>query len=199
MFIEDNIDDSSLLLKIADGNHKAFSTLFYQYRNKIYSYALKICQSEFLAEEIVQDVFLKIWTDRANITHIANIGAYLMVMARNQSLQVLKRIALEAQSNHIRNIDWSETGSPTEDYIDYKETRLVLEQAMSRLPSQQKLVYHMCHLEGMKQHEVASQLSISKLTVKAHLRQAVKTVREVVLANTNLMLFFIIVNQWFKN
>jgi RNA polymerase sigma-70 factor (family 1) len=196
MFNKDIDQEKELLAKIANGDHIAFKILFNRYQNKIYSYALKICQSQFLAEEIVQDVFLNVWTGRENILHIANIGAYLMVMAKNQALQVLKRIAIEAHCNNIKNIEWSELNRQTENELDYKETSLLLEKAISRLPSQQKLVYHMCQLEGMKQQEVANQLSISRLTVKAHLRQAVKTVRAIVLADTTLIAIFIVVNQF---
>lgn len=187
-------DEKSLLRKIADGNHRAFTTLFNKCYNRVYAYAMKICQSEFVAEEIVQDVFMKVWINRANLPGIENIGGYILIMARNQALQALKKIALETHCNAIKNLDWTELNKETENYINYKDTKLILDKAIAALPSQQKLVYHMCHLEGMKHQDIASQLSISRLTVKVHLREAVKKVREIVLSNTSFV-FFIIVNQ----
>lgn len=194
MFIKDIDNEKELLLKMADGHHMAFNTLFYHYHDKIYNYALKICQSEVVAEEVVQDVFMKVWLGKENAAAIENIGAYLMVMCRNHCFLILKRTALEVRCNADKNTHWTELDRDTENYLDYKETRMILEKALSSLPKQQKLVYHLCHVEGMKQQEVASQLSISRLTVKAHLRQAVKTVRAIVTANAG-MLFFILVNQ----
>ncbi|EHQ31164.1 RNA polymerase sigma-70 factor [Mucilaginibacter paludis] len=190
-------NEKSLVAKIAEGNHKAFTSLFKNCYNKVYSYAMKICQSEFVAEEIVQDVFMKIWINKASLPGIENIGGYIFTMTRNQALQALKKIALETHCNAVKNLDWTELDKQTENYINYKDAKMILDKAIATLPSQQKLVYHMCHMEGMKHQEVANQLSISRLTVKVHLRQAVKTVREIVLSNTSF-LFFLIVNQLFE-
>ena len=174
-------DEKYLLLQIADGSHVAFRTLFEAYYNKVYSYALKVVQSEALAEEALQEVFMKIWINRTNLDQIDNFGGYLRVMSRNQTLQILKRIALEEHCLTISNIDWTELHKETESYINYNDTKRLLDKAVNTLPPRQKLIYTMCQIEGMKQKEVASKLSISHLTVKAHLRQAVHTVKSLLL------------------
>lgn len=171
-------NDIYILYKVSCGNASAFAELFNAYKNITYSYAIKICQSTALAEEVVQDVFMNIWINRANLTDVENFGGYLRVITRNQTLQVLRRIATENRCQAKSTENWQELHNETESAIYYNESRDILNKALESLPPQQKLVYQMCHLQGMKQREVAEQLHISPLTVKAHLRQAVQRVRE---------------------
>jgi RNA polymerase sigma-70 factor (family 1) len=174
-------NEKHLLLQIADGSHTAFRTLFDAYYNKVYSYAFKVVQSAALAEEAVQEVFMKIWINREQLGQIDNFGGYVRIMARNQTLQILKRLALEAHCHSIKNIDWTELHKETESYINYNDTKRLLDKAVNTLPPQQRLIYTMCQIDGMRHKEVASRLSISHLTVKAHLRQAVHTVKSLLL------------------
>jgi RNA polymerase sigma-70 factor (ECF subfamily) len=90
------------------------------------------------------------------------------------------------------NLDWTEQQKETENHIYYNDTKKILDKALSALPPQQKLIYNMCHLQGMKQQEVASQLHISRFTVKAHLRQAVQTVRSIVLVDSHLLIIILL-------
>jgi RNA polymerase sigma-70 factor (family 1) len=190
-------NEKTLLIAVVQNDPTAFELLFKKYHDKVYSYSIKICQSPSQAEEIVQDVFMKVWMNRAGLPDIENFGAYIRIMARNQALQVLKRIALETRCYAVMNQDWTEQQKETEDYIYYNDTKKILDRAMSSLPPQQKLIYNLCHLQGMKQQEVANQLHISRLTVKAHLRQAVQTVRSVVLVDSHILVA-IILSQFFR-
>jgi RNA polymerase sigma-70 factor (family 1) len=190
-------NEKALLVKVAQSNSAAFEFLFKKYHDKVYSYSIKICQSTLQAEEIVQDVFIKVWINRVSLPDIENFGAYIRMMARNQALQVLKRIALETRCHAAMYQDWTEQQKETENYIYYNETKKILDRALSTLPPQQKLIYNMCHLQGMKQQEVANQLHISRLTVKAHLRQAVQTVRSVVIVESHILIA-IILSQLFR-
>jgi len=171
-------NDVDLLYKVSKGDANGFAMLFNTYKNITYSFAVKICQSAVLAEEIVQDVFMNIWTNRECLAEVENFGAYLRVITRNKTLQVLRQIAAENRRHAISTINWQEEHNDTEGAIFYNESREILNKALEALPPQQKLIYQMCHLQGMKQQEVADQLHISPLTVKAHLRQAVRRVRE---------------------
>lgn len=173
------VEDEKLLLnKVSEGNEIAFGTIFNYYRNKIYGYALTICQSQLQAEEIVQNVFLQIWINRAGLRNIENFAAYVRIMARNEALQFLRRLAIENRHQNTVALDWTELDNDTEQSLHFNEAKRMLDTVLDALPPQQKLVYNMCHLQGMKQQEVAAELHISPLTVKAHLRQAVKKVRK---------------------
>lgn len=170
-------DEKLILAKIAGGNQQAFGILYHSYKNKVYGYALKILQSETLAQEIVQETFIKLWLKRESLDSIENFGAFLRVIVRNDTLNALKKIALQQKNYQQIHQTSTEADSATENAIQYRETKRLLDLAIESLPKQQKLVYNLCHVEGLKQKEVAEQLKISPLTVKVHLREAIKSIR----------------------
>lgn len=170
-------DEEVLLAEIARGDHHAFRVLFDQYHRKVYSYAIKFLRSETLAQEIVQEVFINIWLSRARMTQINNFGGYLRVTTKNLTLNVLKKIALDFKVNNPQINNWTEVDNDTEHNIQLNETRALLNAAILKLPKQQRLIYQMCHIDGLKHKDAAEQLNISPLTVKAHLRDATKTIR----------------------
>src|SRR6478735_11143470 len=86
-------NEKELLALIAKGDEIAFSKLFFQFKDRIYSIAFKLTKSTIAAEEIVQEVFLKIWLKRASLTEIENFSAYLFIIARNDVYKGLKQIA----------------------------------------------------------------------------------------------------------
>lgn len=187
------VEDEKLLLnKVSEGNEIAFETIFNAYRNKVYGYALAICQSQTQAEEIVQNVFLQIWVNRSGLSGVDNFAGYVRIMARNEGLQFLRRLAVENRHQASIAQNWTETNNETELTLQFNEARRMLDNALENLPPQQKLVYNMCHLQGMKQHEVAAELQISVLTVKAHLRQAVLKVRKSMYVKVGAIVLFVL-------
>lgn len=192
-------DEKNLLDLISKANQHAFRMLFNLYNNKVYSYAVKLLKSEAAAEEVVQDVFLNIWVNKENLPNIQNFGGYLRQVTRNYALTALRKIARENLAFSRKNHDWKDIDLQTENYISTKEIQETLNQALETLPPQQKLIFKMCRLEGMKQAEVAQQLDISIPTVKTHLRLASQTVKNYMRlhGDLGLIVFFISVNQVF--
>ncbi|WP_316838857.1 RNA polymerase sigma-70 factor [Pedobacter gandavensis] len=185
-------EDKELLQLASTGDTKAFSLIFHRYSPKIYSYALKIVKSATLAEEIAQEVFVKIWNLEAQLSEIANLDAYLRVLTRNHTLKVLRRMALEIKASRLMAYDYQEDHNETEEYIIFKDSEKILNQAIEKLPAQQKLVYSLCHQEGLKYEEVAERLNISKLTVKTHMQHALRFLRNYVSTHTDIAIVVIL-------
>ena len=189
-------DEKLILAKIAKGDQQAFGILFDFYRNKVYGYALTILQEDTAAEEIVQDVFIKLWIRRKILLTIENFGGFLRTTTRNETLNALKKIASEQKNYQIANQNKSDIDSGTENEIQFRETKKLLDAAIEKLPPQQKLVYNLCHIEGLKQKDVAEKLNLSPLTVKTHLRDAVKSIKNYLMLHDEikavpLLLFFL--------
>lgn len=167
---------------IAQGNEAAFTELFYRYRNKIYSIAFDLTDSESIAEEIVQDVFLKIWLRRASLPGVEHFTAYLFTITRNEVFTVLKKIArkqlIENAASEINPLFYIDT----EERISEKEYRAILLQALEKLSVQQRQVYHLIKEEGLTREQAALKLGISQETVKTHLAQAMRNIRAYCLA-----------------
>jgi RNA polymerase sigma-70 factor (family 1) len=170
-------DLKSLVTAVASGNQKAFRALFDLYSPKIFSFALKLTRSESTAEEIVQDVFMKIWINRNALHEIAYFPSYLYVITRNHSFNLLKKIAQEKKAGMEMLGQQSELHEETEQTIIYGDYQHILNNVIERLPPQQKLVYGMCHGQGLKYEEVAQRLNISRFTVKTHMQQALRTIK----------------------
>ena len=131
---------------------------------------------------------MNIWINREKLAKIQNFGGYLRVITRNQALQILRRLAIENRCQEKSTENWQEQHNETESVIAYNESYHILNKALETLPPQQKLVDQLCQLQGLKNGEVAEQLHISPLTVKAHLRQAVQRVRASFTMETILMI-----------
>ncbi|SMC59631.1 RNA polymerase sigma-70 factor [Pedobacter africanus] len=185
-------EEKTLLYQISTGDEKVFSVFFHRYSPKVYTYALKIVKSESLSEEITQEVFVKIWNLGEQLNSIENLDAYLRVFTRNQTLKVLRRLALEVRTNKMMAPGYTETHNETEEYIIFKDSEKILNQGIAQLPAQQKLVYLLCHQEGLKYEEAAERLNISKLTVKTHMQHALRFLRNYVSTHTDIAVLVIL-------
>jgi RNA polymerase sigma-70 factor (family 1) len=171
-------DLNALVKRIVDGDEQAFSIVFLDYSHKIYCYALRLTRSESMAEEIVQEVFMKIWLNKELLVAVEQFEPYLYRTARNHTFNMLRQIAFERNAREAIGKELSESGNEVQETLllsdDYQ---LVLDRALDQLPPQQRLVYSLCHQQGLKYEEVAGQLNISRLTVKTHMQQALRTIR----------------------
>lgn len=169
-------DEQQLLVQIAEGDTRAFQKIYDEYRNQIYSFSFKFLHREELAQELVQDVFTKIWLVRTSLAGVQNIGGFLYTVARNMALSRLRRMATEQQAYHQIGKSMSESNL-TDDDVLHRDYQKLLKQVIETLPTQQKAVYLMSREQGMSRQEIAEALNISPNTVKAHLSAATDTLR----------------------
>lgn len=170
-------NEIELILLVSQGDVKAFSLIFYHYKDKLYSYALRLTGEEELAEEMVQDVFLKIWLNREELKKIDSFDAYLYTVIRNKSYNAIKRRVHEAVILKELSRNMTELQNSTEETVIVNNYQKLLQQVINQLPPQQKLIYDLSRIHGLKHQEIAEQLQISKNTVKVHLVKALHTIR----------------------
>ena len=184
-------NEKKLLSLISKGDETAFEKLFVHYKNRIFTFAFKLTKSTIIAEEIVQDVFLKIWLIRVELNNIQNFGGYLFFVTRNDVYKVLKGIARDHKIALLKEEDQSPADHNTADLLMEKEYSRLLQNAIDRLPSQQKQVYYLIKDQGLKRNEVAHQLHIQPETVKFHLTQAMKNIRAFCMLHLGMFAGFI--------
>lgn len=162
---------------MALGDQAAFTKLFLHYRDLVYTTALRVTASAIEAEEIVQDVFVKIWTIRAELPGVINLDAFIFTIARNHTFNALKRLLRERE----RTGAWPEREelSPVAPEVatDAREFMQALHEAINKLPPQQKQVYLLIKDEELTKAQVAERMGISPNTVKSHFDAAVRAVR----------------------
>ena len=169
--------ERALLLLASQADENAFSTLFHLYKHKLYAYLLRLTESEMLAEDIVQDVFMKLWKDHETLAEIDNFAAYLFRMSKNHLVNHFRRMSHETLIISELFLVNSSSCNHTEEIISLKETEKLLEDIVDKLPAQQKSVYRLSRHEGRTHDEIANLMKISPNTVKNHIVQAMATIR----------------------
>ena len=192
MFKNTSYNEEELLAFIAQGDELAFTRLFDNYRDRIYSIAFKISHSTTIAEEIVQDVFLKIWLRRDRLIEVENFNAYLFVITRNHVYKSLKQIAKNYELTAFTEKDHLAGDNNSEDLVMEKEYDSLLKKAIDRLPNQQKQVYQYIKEKGLKREEAAGLLHLSPETVKYHLAEDMKNIRTFCILHLDMFIGFII-------
>lgn len=166
-----------LLSRIADGDEKAFSELFYQYLPVLKSFALKFTKSDYAAEEIIQNSFLKIWLNRDKLEEVENIKAYLYKYVSNECLSYLRTVLRQEKATSHHKNQHSDYNNDTIDAIDLNDLSRVIQAAVDSLPDQRKKIYQLSRGEGKTIPEIADQLNLSPNTVKNALVIALKAIR----------------------
>jgi RNA polymerase sigma-70 factor (family 1) len=170
-------NENALLERVVQGDESAFRIVFDHYRDAIFAFALKVTRHESIAEEIVQDVFLKIWINRSGLGDVRNFADFLYIIARNHTFNSLRSLARERKLLIDTSVDLQIAGVSTEAIIVQRDYDRLLLQAVAQLPPQQKLVYTLGRQQGLSREEIAAQLHISPGTVKVHMAQALRTLR----------------------
>lgn len=157
-----------------------FTAYFRTYETPLYYFALKTVQSELLARDIIQEVFIKLWSRREQFNQIENIEDYLYRMVRNKVVDVLRQLANDRRlrADYFDGRSWEE--SSLFDTISAKEYEIALAEAINQLPSQRRLIYQLSQVEGRSRKEIAEELDISPSTVKNQLTAALSFLRKVV-------------------
>lgn len=186
------LDEKELLQRTADQDERAFKILYDTFSPKVYTHAFNLLHSGELAEEMVQEVFLKIWRMREGLLDINTLEAYLKTTTRNRCLNVIRRLLLDGKADKAITANYIEAHNETEETIILNDTRNVINQAMDLLPAQQKEVYRLCHQEGLKYEEVAIKLNISVNTVQTHMSRALKFLRHHLKNNSDIAAVLIV-------
>jgi RNA polymerase sigma-70 factor (ECF subfamily) len=174
-------EDLELFSRIAKGDEAAFTQLFHHYTPKLKPFILGIVKVEAIADEILQDTFLKVWTNKGNLVHVNEPAAWIYRVASNLSIEQLRRQATEYKN--LKNIIAAEGKDPDDllQKLSAKELQELIYEAVEQLPEKRKEIYLLTREEGLSHREIAEQLNISIQTVKNQVTTAVKSIQEHIL------------------
>lgn len=173
-----NSDSRFIVKRLITGDKEAFEGIFYSLNQKLRYYAFKLTQSEFIADDIVQEVFVKLWMHRKNLKPDVSLKSYIYSMVRHRAINHLEqmesrsRIELEISkglSHANRN--------QTENDLIFAEYMEKVESLIKGLPLQKRKIYQMARNEGVSPDKIADKLKISQKTVKNNLAEINKFLR----------------------
>jgi RNA polymerase sigma-70 factor (ECF subfamily) len=190
--------EKKLLEQVARGSETAFRLLYDIQHQRIYSFALFLTHSEVLAEEVTQEIFIKIWNHRTELSEIRQFDAWLKTLVRNQCYTFLNRLAKERLILQEINEQNTEGSNFTEENILFSDYSRLLQQLLDRLPEQQRKVFILSRQEGIKHEEIARQMGLSINTIKSHMKAALRNIRQI-LGTQALSLVAIIGRTLFNN
>ena len=177
MLHTDFSSEQDLFRQISEGNRNAFRELFDLYNRRLITFIYRLTKSETIAAELVQDIFVKLWVRHAELAEVNNVQAYLFTMASNRTIDHLRKVS--AESRMIANL-WARIAKfqeSTEEAINAKECNDLINQAVVQLSPQKQKIFRLSRYEGLNHEEIASQLRLSRSTVKNHLVDTLRHIK----------------------
>ena len=155
-----------------------FNCIFDTYKNRLFGYVLAISHSKYVAEEITQEIFLKLWLCRDILHRVDNIEHYIFTIARHKTLNHLRKAAYDVKLLRELQQAMLPPANNVEEKSQHADCEKLIREAISLLTPQRRLVYQLSRAEGLNHKEIAHHLQISHNTVKNHLVQALQFIRD---------------------
>ena len=157
-------------------NDRAITLLYHHYFQRLYLFALSIVKTKMLAEEVVEDVFIKIWSNPAGFTAIKNLSVYLFSAVRNQALNSVQKEERHLTVSLEQDEPLSQSAISPIEYLVLSEMIQSLQVAVDNLPERCRCIFKLVREEGFKYSEVAEILNISINTVNNQMAIAVSRI-----------------------
>ncbi|MBW8685261.1 RNA polymerase sigma factor [Chitinophaga rhizophila] len=162
--------EEEVLLRMKQGDESAFTIVYRHYHASLYVYLLRFCRIPSLAEDLVHDVFLKVWEIRDRINPELSFSGYLYRIARNHVIKTIEKLATDKKLRDqlLSQLDDISHAQP-EHQVRAKEYDRLFHEALVRMPAQRLNVFRLCRQEGKSYDEAAFLLGISRNAVKKHM------------------------------
>lgn len=171
-------NEPELINRIAIGDREAFTQFYTAYLKNIYKYVYSICYVKETSEEIVQELFLKVWENRENLVKVKSVKAYLYQSAKHLLFDYIRRLQVESKALDIIELNALIGENYTDNHFIYSEYYQMAQQAIDLLPEKRKQIFKLRLNDELTLDEIALKLHISKSVVKKQLYAGVSFVRK---------------------
>lgn len=174
------LDEKQLLQEILHGNASAYKDVYRLYYNDLCRYTRKYFPQREDAEEIVQDVLVRIWENRDKLTHVNNLRTYLFTTVKNSSLNRIEhlRVVHKHADSVALEIKAMELDSDSDFFENQSNIEKEVLKAIDDLPEQCGKVFKMKYIDGMKAKDIADEVNLSQRTVETHVFNGLKILRQ---------------------
>lgn len=179
-------DPSELLLRISEGDERAYAVFFEHYYARLRPFVIKFTKSETDAEEVLQETFVRVWLYRDRIAQVENPDVWIRKVASRECLSFLRRNLSDRKSltDISDNQDFTDQSSQTpHEMLDLDEVHSLIRRAVEKMPAQRRKIYQLSRDEGLKPAEIAEKLGLSVSTVKNVLSASLKEIRTFLIAS----------------
>jgi RNA polymerase sigma-70 factor (family 1) len=169
---------SDLVMALRTGSEPAFRELFNRYADKVFRYVMRFVTAGPVAEELVQDVFIKVWNYRENLDASQSFNNFLFRITKNHILNHLRDMQRDVARNKEYRLSLSSFHNAVEESLIHEEYIALANKAIALLPDKRRSIFIMSRLEGMSYEQIAQALDISKDTVRLQMIKSIKSIRE---------------------
>jgi RNA polymerase sigma-70 factor (ECF subfamily) len=175
---ENIYDEKELLDRLRQGEQQAFTQLYHLYSERLYGNLLKLVKSPAVAEEILQDIFIRIWEKRQTIDIHTSFRSYLFRIGENKVIDFYRRARRDKDLYAYIKAAATEQYTHIEESLLSRENAELLQTAIGALPPQRRQVFELCKLQGKSYQEVSGLLNISVSTINDHIVKATRSIRQ---------------------
>ena len=182
--------DSELVVMMQNGDKAAFGVLFDCYYDLLHTFAKHIIKDSAVAEDIIQNVFVKMWMRKEQVNSKLSVRNYLLVATRNELFDYMRlRYNLLRSDINDAMLNVADTDTDVYDYVDVRERVGFIDSVMRSMPDKRREIFAMRYDRNMTNAEIARALNLSIRTVEKHVDLAIKQIRKTI---SVVMLFFVI-------
>lgn len=186
-------DEHELFRQMSIGDESAFVTLFHRYTPKLLPFVTRLTRSPEQARELVQEIFLQLWVQRAKLGEIQNPAGWIFRIASNLSMNWMRNEGTRRRKQQeIYSQAISRSESTDEPMVEAKQLESIIHKAVDALPEKRQAIYRLSREQGLNHQQIADQLQISPNTVKNQIGIALKFIQEFIRQETGLSIVTIV-------
>lgn len=187
----ENISDSELARKIKSGEKNAYQELFERYAPRIYQFSLSYLKNKSDSEELVQDVFLKIWEKRETLDQSKNIKAFIFKIAVNTIYDFIRRKNIESAYKEFAGSNFESQHDSTWHQVIFDEMVDNLDVLVGQMPQERQKIFRLSREDGLTNEEIALKLNLSIRTVENQLYRAISFLKKHFRTDSLLTMLFL--------
>ncbi len=195
----DGLNDQELISLLQQGDEGALRPIYNKHISQLHYFILRTAKSKQFTEDIVQDVFIKVWENRMQIDCEQPFKPYLYTIAKRHLLNLLKRVQHETYIVEEIRKNVSLVENTTEMAINFQESNVTIVEAIDKLPSQCREVFLRCKIRGLSYQQTAKELGITEGTVNSQMVKALKAIRMHLQLKNTIGVLVIIINYISEN
>ena len=174
------LEEKELLIRLIEGDGEAFEKIYFFYVERVYFFAFRYLKNAEETEEIVQEVFTKIWESRKNIDVDKSFSGYLLTTTKNKIFnEHRKKVNHQAYCNYIITY-LQKNMQNVEDEVVFNDLMDLLNRTIAELPPKRQEIFKLSRFQGLPYKEISARLSISEKTIETHMRLALRDIKNVI-------------------
>lgn len=170
--------DQEYIAGLKNGEYNAFDALFKRYAKSIFAFVFSISKDSFIAEEVTQIIFVKIWEKRMQIGEHFSFRAFLFRITYNETISYLRKEKAEKKRVESFTSSKSYLTSETEYLVEFRNQESVARDIIDTFPARRRQIFKLSREQGLTNKEIAAQMQISVKTVENQMNSALKVLKE---------------------